>query len=548
MHPRANRRLAPFQILVATLLTVATPSWSQGGSPCAPLEQGGVRTFDSGNVESIDVALFADGSGVVVWAGGGTGIGDGDRNGVFGQFVDVNGVPTGQVFQINTFTEEDQQTVAVAAAPDGRFVVVWVSDLSPGDDEGTSIRGRRYAANGSPIGADFQINSSIFGPQRQPDVGMANDGSFVAVWYDDSDAPGSSQMNGREVRARRFGAGGGALGADFVVNNRTDGTQNEPAIAVRGNGSFVVVFKTSKGSPGNDSGASIQARQFGANGVASGDQFQVNSTVEDSQSEPAVAVDPDGSFLVVWKSGSSPGSDQDSNSIQARGYTQAGAAVGLQKQVNTETAGNQFDPQVGAVGGREFVVAWHSRAVDDRVKARALTLEAQPQGTEFEAGGATNERSFHPGVAGNGSGRSLVVYERDQQVRSQAYDLPCATGGGNFECVETATNLCLNGDRFEVTAIWRNVQGANGPGNAVELTPDTGYFWFFDAANVEAVVKVLDACVINGRFWVFVGGLTDLNVDIVIEDVETGTIREYENPLGAAYQTVNDTDAFATCP
>ena len=108
-------------------------------------------------------------------------------------------------------------------------------------------------------------------------------------------------------------------------------------------------------------------------------------------------------------------------------------------------------------------------------------------------------------------------------------------------------NLCLTSDRFEVTAVWRNVQGSSGAGNAIELTPDTGYFWFFDAANVETVVKVLDACAINGRFWVFIGGLTDLEVDIVVEDVETGTIREYGNPLGSAYETVNDTNAFATC-
>lgn len=532
--------------LLAALVT--TPVSAQGGSPCAPVEEGAVRSFDSGNAQSVDGALFPDGSGIVVWAGGGTNGGDGDRNGIFGQRIDLNGIPTGQVFQVNTFTAEDQQNVAVAAAPDGRFVVVWESDLSPDDDEGTSIRGRRYASNGQPAGSDFQINSSIFGPQRSPDVGMANDGSFVAIWYDDSDAPGSSQKNGREVRARRFGPGGGPLGPDFLVNNRTDGTQNEPAIAVRGNGSFVAVFKTSKGSPGNDSGASIQARQFGANGVASGNQFQVNSTVEGAQSEPAVAVDPDGSFLVVWKSASSQGSDQDSNSIQARGYTQVGAAVGLQKQVNSQTTGNQFDPQVASAGGREFMVAWHSRAVDDRVRARLMTLEAQPLGIEFEAGGVTNERSFLPGAAGNGDGRAVVLFERDQKVRGQAYELPCVNGGGITDCTETATNLCLNADRFEVTAVWRNVQGASGPGNAVELTPDTGYFWFFDAANVEAVVKVLDACAFNGRFWVFIGGLTDLNVDILVEDVETGTLREYENPLGSAYQTVNDTNAFATCP
>lgn len=33
-----------------------------------------------------------------------------------------------------------------------------------------------------------------------------------------------------------------------------------------------------------------------------------------------------------------------------------------------------------------------------------------------------------------------------------------------------------------------------GVAQAVSLTEDTGYFWFFDPDNVELVVKTLDAC------------------------------------------------------
>ena len=47
----------------------------------------------------------------------------------------------------------------------------------------------------------------------------------------------------------------------------------------------------------------------------------------------------------------------------------------------------------------------------------------------------------------------------------------------------------------------------SGTGTAVPLTSDTGYFWFFGSSNVEAVIKVLNACSLNQRFWVFAGGL-----------------------------------------
>lgn len=46
-------------------------------------------------------------------------------------------------------------------------------------------------------------------------------------------------------------------------------------------------------------------------------------------------------------------------------------------------------------------------------------------------------------------------------------------------------------------------QGLSGFGRPVPLTADTGYFWFFNPANVESIVKVLDGRPVNGKFWAF---------------------------------------------
>ena len=116
-------------------------------------------------------------------------------------------------------------------------------------------------------------------------------------------------------------------------------------------------------------------------------------------------------------------------------------------------------------------------------------------------------------------------------------------------CQEDATTMCLNDGRFRVTVDWQRRNGANGQGQAVRLTGDTGYFWFFNAANVEMVIKVLDACTAPApRFWVFAGGLTNVEVDIRVEDTESGEVRTYSNPQGTPFQPIQDTDAFATCP
>jgi Leucine-rich repeat (LRR) protein len=123
--------------------------------------------------------------------------------------------------------------------------------------------------------------------------------------------------------------------------------------------------------------------------------------------------------------------------------------------------------------------------------------------------------------------------------------LQVAGGGGG--CAASATALCLNGGRFKVEAAWRTADGRSGSGHPLALTGDTGTFWFFDAANLEMVVKALNGCGVNGSFWIFAGGLTNVQVDLTVTDTATGTTRTYRNPQGAAFQPIQDTRAFSTC-
>ncbi|MFY9822423.1 MAG: pre-peptidase C-terminal domain-containing protein [Thermoanaerobaculia bacterium] len=119
--------------------------------------------------------------------------------------------------------------------------------------------------------------------------------------------------------------------------------------------------------------------------------------------------------------------------------------------------------------------------------------------------------------------------------------------GGPAGCFPGSTSLCLANHRFKVETAWRTADGRTGAGQAVALTGDTGYFWFFGASNVEAVVKVLDACAYNQRFWVFAGGLTDVQVDLTVTDTASGAVRTWRNPQGTAFQPIQETSAFATC-
>lgn len=121
------------------------------------------------------------------------------------------------------------------------------------------------------------------------------------------------------------------------------------------------------------------------------------------------------------------------------------------------------------------------------------------------------------------------------------------TFGPSAACTATSTALCLNNGRFRVAVSWQTTT-ASGVGNAVPITGDTGYFWFFSSNNVELVIKVVNGCGFNSRYWVFSGGLTNVNVTITVTDTQTGGVKFYQNPLNTAFQPIQDTAAFATCP
>ena len=92
-------------------------------------------------------------------------------------------------------------------------------------------------------------------------------------------------------------------------------------------------------------------------------------------------------------------------------------------------------------------------------------------------------------------------------------------GAQAFEVREPATDLDLHGRRFEVRATWRDqATGVEHAAEAVQLTEQSGYFWFFGPGNVELTVKILDGRTVNGSHWVFLASLTDVAYAVTIVD------------------------------
>ena len=120
---------------------------------------------------------------------------------------------------------------------------------------------------------------------------------------------------------------------------------------------------------------------------------------------------------------------------------------------------------------------------------------------------------------------------------------PSPPGG----CIPDSRTLCFAGSRFKVTATFDTGNGNAGQAQAVPAG-DSGLLWFFAPSNIEVALKVLDGCALGGHYWFFAGGLTNVQVTILVTDTQTGAKRTYRNPLGTAFAPIQDTSAFSCSP
>jgi hypothetical protein len=161
-----------------------------------------------------------------------------------------------------------------------------------------------------------------------------------------------------------------------------------------------------------------------------------------------------------------------------------------------------------------------------------------------DTGDVATFKTDYAGPQGVGTGGPAITSVTD--VTNYQYSGLIITSINGSSCVADATTVCLNTGRFAVSATFDAGTQA-GKANAIQLTPDTGYLWFFDASNAEAVVKVIDGCALDSNFWVFAGGLTNVSTKITVTDTVTGIAKSYLNPANTPFQPIQDTSAFATC-
>lgn len=326
----------------------------------------------------------------------------------------AQGPTPGTELQVNTYTTSIQGKPNAAIGPDGSSVVVWHSIGSVGNDSSIfSIQAQRFAAGGTMSGAQFQVNTYTTNLQINPDVAMRDDGSFLVVW---ESVESSSGDNDNGIHGQLFSADGSPIGGQFPLNSYTTSSQSNPVISFAPSGEFVATWESYAASPGNDTDeSSIVARRFDASGNPLASDFQVNTDTTNTQLLPDIAHDGVGDFVIVWT-----GDDGSASGIAGQRYDSGGMPLGGEFQVNTLTTFYQATVTVDSDPQGNFVVTWQSFATtgtdgdtDTSIQARRYQDDGTPLAPEFQVNTTTTDYQRPSSVAVQKDSSFLVAWQSE---------------------------------------------------------------------------------------------------------------------------------------
>jgi len=201
---------------------------------------------------------------------------------IYGRIYQNDGTPTGPEFVICNVAEQ-QTNPAVAAGPNGNFIVAW-QDLRSG--HGPDIYGKIYTPNGTQNGSEIAI-STISDSQTNPDIAVDSNNNFIVTW----DNGGSGNPTG--IYARRYHEDGTPYGAEFTVRTG-QGDKLYPTVAFNSSNNFTIAW----GDYENPA-ADIYARRYDSAANPIGDYFTVVSE-QNSQIHPQLAVNSKDTWILAW--------------------------------------------------------------------------------------------------------------------------------------------------------------------------------------------------------------------------------------------------------
>ena len=506
-----------------------------------------------------DIAADSAGNLAVVWY----------RDGFFDDLVllrrfDAAGNPQGDPFQVNSFTNRRPSAAHVAVNDSGSILVSWNEEV------GSRVLARRFDGPSGTWTNEVRIQAPGGGRPANSVPLLYREGDGAVVFTD-------LRFVDIGVFAQRLDAAGAPMGAAAEAGGPLYDSSALAAATSAAGETFVVWSQL------ENNGSRLFGRLFNRSWQPLGEAFVVSANplnLKADDLQPAVAADAFGGFVTVWSNGRAPIlfpillppqilDGRDGSRFGVFGQLLGDPQCAADAEVLCLGEGSRFHVKVswkipsGGTGighARRLTVdtgtLWFFNP--DNLELMIKVLDGRPVNGRFWLFyGALSNVEYTITVTDTATGKEKTYHNPPGRLASQADTSAFADAGAavavspaavpaaaDTGCSTSGTALCLQSGRFAVEVTFTDPRNAiTGQAHAVDITADTGAFWFFDSKNLELMVKVLDGRPVNGRFWVFFGALSDVAYTIRVTDTETGEQRTYVNPRGQLASHA-DTSAF----
>lgn len=225
---------------------------------------------------------------------------------------------------------------------------------------------------------DFTLNTATTAYQKSPALAALKTGGFVTVWAT-TDATQDGNLGA--IKLQLLNSAGEKVGAEILVNTATYSDQYQPSVTVLSNGNFVVTWTT--GDTFEDgSGLAVKAQMFTAAGAKVGSEFLVETQTTMNQQKSTITALADGGFVVSWETTDGT-QDGYGIAIKAQRYSSTGVKVGSEFLVNT-TYGVESNVKLVGLSDGGFMATWtlNSGSSGD-VYGRIFDANGNALGTSF---------------------------------------------------------------------------------------------------------------------------------------------------------------------
>lgn len=269
----------------------------------------------------------------------------------------------------------------------------------------SSIEVQRFDAQGNPLPRADEPLVLASGFVATPSIAMDDDGDFVVAWAESG-----------AIFASRYVASSGALlpvngGAPISRALGESQRSEQPAVAMDADGDFAVVWGEADGLSGGDR---VLGRRFDAEGRPAGGLIELADEVQMGSAPRAAMLEGD-VLAVVWETEASDGSDAREVRLAfvRPGSDAPDRVVTVNQQANT---GELFLPDVATSPAGDLVVSWQIAEQDEELEAIFARLYRSPvtfsasSSTASTTEGSRQPVTFQIARSGVTGGRSAVAY------------------------------------------------------------------------------------------------------------------------------------------